>query len=195
MIIKYTYEKGVSYLGIAEMILIGLGLSMDAVAVSVTNGIVYKKQRLGRLLIASLFFGAFQGLMPILGFFTGNIFSSFMNKYSTFVVLLILGFIGAKMVMDGFVHKKEDDNVPKVMTFKLAIVQALATSIDAFAVGVTFSAASANIYLASGIIAVITLTLSSIATILGGRFGDFLGSKAEVFGGMILLFIAIKAII
>ena len=178
---------------IYEVLLIGVGLSMDAGAVSMTNGMVYDNIGKAKTFAMPLFFGAFQALMPLLGYFAGGLFSDFICRYSGIVILAILGFIGGKMVKDGFSHGDDMHEVTKKLTYKILLAQAVATSIDAFAVGVGFVAGRTDIAFAVSLIGATTFILSLAAIFIGRRFGDLLGSKAEILGGVILICIGIKA--
>lgn len=180
---------------IFEIILIGIGLSMDAVAVSMSNGMVYKNIEKDKTLAMPIFFGVFQGMMPLLGFFAGSLFSDFISKYSGMVTLIVLGIIGGKMIKDGLSPEDEGEENATSLTYKVLFLQAIATSIDAFAVGVSFCAAGTNIFLSAPIIAVTTLICSAIAVYIGKRFGNLLGDKAQILGGIILVIIGIKAIL
>lgn len=180
-------------MSLTEIVLTAIALSMDAFAVSMTNGMVYPKLPRRKWIIAPLFFGFFQGFMPLLGFLAGSVFSSFIERYSSILVFVILGFIGGKMIYDGF-FEKEEENKNEKLTVKLITLQAIATSIDAFAVGIGFCAVRTNIILAVSLIAITTLVLTLISFIIGKKFGDILGSKAQIFGGTILVILAIKAL-
>lgn len=180
-------------MGIIEILLIGIGLSMDAVAVSMSNGMCFKTMSRSKELAMPVFFGVFQGLMPFLGFYAGSLFENVISKYAGIVILLILGVIGGKMIWDGV--KKEEEVVCSVLSIKLLFFQAIATSIDAFAVGVGFSAMNVHILPAVSIIGVTTFVCSLIAVFIGKKFGDFLGKKAEILGGVILILIGIKGIL
>lgn len=179
-------------MSILEMLLIGVGLSMDACAVSMTNGMCYKPKFRQSLLIA-LSFGAFQGLMPLIGYYAGSLFSAQVSAFDHWIALVLLGFIGGKMIWDGFHHDEETSVKP--FGAGLLLMQAVATSIDALAVGVSFAAVSANIYLAVSLIAATTFFLSIIAVKIGQWIGDKLNSKAEIFGGTILVLIGLKIFI
>lgn len=177
---------------ILEILLIGIGLSMDAVAVSATNGMCYKLNW-KRTLTVGLFFGAFQGIMPLIGYFAGSLFAQQISSFDHWIALLLLAFIGGKMIWDGLHHDSACPAKPFTMTLLLA--QAIATSIDALAVGVSFAAMSVNIYVAISLIAATTFLLSIVAVRLGIRIGDKLNSKAEIFGGTILVLIGLKIFI
>ncbi|MFV0516129.1 MAG: manganese efflux pump MntP family protein [Aminipila sp.] len=182
---------------LVEIVFIGVGLAMDAVAVSMTNGMVYRKLNTRHYIAMPLFFGAFQALMPLIGNYAGSLFASVISKYAGIVILIILGIIGGKMIKEGIDHMKnhEISCVNKSLTLSVLIFQAIATSIDAFAVGVGFSAMRVDIVLAVSIIAVVTAVLVSIAIIIGKKFGDILGSRAEILGGLILVIIGVKSVI
>lgn len=179
-------------MGIGEILLIGVGLSMDAVAVSMTNGMVYKNSSRKMKIITPLFFGAFQALMPLLGFLAGSFFADIINQYSGIVVLLILGFIGVNMIVEGIKAGKEAEIAPQALTFLTLLMQSVATSIDAFAVGVGFSALYIDIVPAVLTIGITTAALSALAIVVGKKFGDFLGGRAQILGGIILIIIGIK---
>lgn len=182
---------------------------MDAVAVSMTNGMVYRNLKFRQYLAMPIFFGAFQALMPFLGNFAGTFFADIISKYSGIVILLILGVIGGKMLKEGIEHTREEKEHPEEhhsgegqqtgkkggLTLGVLIFQAVATSIDAFAVGVGFSAMRVDIIQAITIIAVVTAVMVTGAIIIGKKFGDVLGSRAEILGGLILIAIGVKAMI
>lgn len=177
-----------------EIIFIGLGLSMDAVAVSMTNGMVYSNMTKDKEASMPIFFGLFQGIMPILGFYAGSLFEELITRYSGVVTLLVLGIIGINMIREG-ISKEEEIKNKSILTYKILFFQAIATSIDAFAVGVSFCAIGVNIFSSSIIIAITTFLCSIVAIIIGRKFGDVLGEKAHILGGVILILIGIKSIL
>ena len=174
-----------------EVIMIGIGLSMDAAAVSMTNGMVYPKTCRTKILSMPLFFGGFQALMPLLGYYASGVFADFLSRYSGIIVLIILGVIECKMVYDGL-HPQLEEETDCSLTYRMLLLQAVATSIDAFAVGVGFSAMQVNIVQAVSIIGVTTLVCSFLSIAIGKKFGNMLGNKAQILGGMILIIIGIK---
>ncbi len=176
-----------------DVILIGAGLSMDAFAVSTTNGIVSRPSTKKTLLIAFTF-GLFQAIMPLIGYFAGSLFADTIQAYDHWIALVLLVFIGGKMVVD-FFRKKDEEEESKPLTAKMLLVQAIATSIDALAVGVSFVGITFNIFVAVTIIGLITFTLCTIAVIIGKKCGDVLSSKAPLVGGIILIAIGIKIFI
>lgn len=177
-------------MGILEILLIGIGLSMDASAVSATNGMCYKKLTLKDILMMAFAFGVFQGVMPLIGYFAGTFFTAQISTVDHWIALVLLCFIGAKMLWDGFHHDSECTVKP--FGIKLLLLQAIATSIDALAVGVSFAAVNTNIYFAVSVIAITTFIMSIGAVWVGRKIGDKLNSKAEILGGAILIIIGVK---
>lgn len=177
-------------MGIIEILLLAIGLAMDACAVSATNGMCYKQLKLKHILGIGIAFGLFQGIMPLIGSLAGNLFADIITSVDHWIALLLLGFIGGKMIIDGIKHSSSCSVKP--FTFSLLLMQAVATSIDAFAVGISLAAVQADIIVAVSIIAVVTFALSVIAVYIGKNVGDRLNSKAEIFGGIILVLIGLK---
>ena len=177
-----------------EICLIGLGLSMDAFAVAVTNGMTKKNIGIGMAAAIGLCFGLFQGLMPAAGFALGSTFSSYIQAFDHVIALLLLGFIGGRMVYDGIKGEKDSQDDSR-LTLGVLIAQGVATSIDALAVGVSFAAvfkSPMTMLAAAGIIAGLTISLSFIGVYIGKKSGDFLNSKAQIVGGLILIGIGVK---
>lgn len=182
-------------MGLFEIILIGIGLSMDAAAVSASNGMCYKNIKLKKAVIIALAFGVFQGIMPLIGYYAGSIFSTAFAQVDHWIALVLLSLIGGKMLCEAFKPDNDsecEDCGAKTLTFKMLMIQAVATSIDALAVGVSFITISMNILLAVSVIAITTFILSLIAVYLGKKFGTLLNKKAEIFGGLILIGIGVK---
>lgn len=176
-------------MSIFEILLIGIGLSMDATAVSATDGMCYRLNRKQKLLIP-LAFGIFQGLMPLIGYFAGSLFIEQIQNFDHWIALILLGFIGGKMIWDGFHHEAACSTRP--FSLGMLAMQAVATSIDALAVGLSFAAMKTNIYLSVSLIAATTFLLSLLGVCLGTKIGDKLNAKAEIFGGTILVLIGLK---
>lgn len=179
-------------MGIIEILLIGLGLSMDAAAVSMTDGMCGRELSRGKTFLIPASFGFFQALMPLLGYYAGSLFSEFLDAYAGIVVLLILGVIGGKMIYDGL--RKEEERACRRLTGLTIFLQAIATSIDAFAVGVGFSAMRVQILPTVLLIGATTFVCSLAAVFVGKRFGNWLGDKAQILGGVILILIGIKSL-
>lgn len=181
-----------------EIIILGVALSMDAFAVTISNMFTYRSTPFKQALLMPLFFGAFQGIMPLIGYFAGMAVSSLIDQYAGIITFVILSFIGGKMVWDAFHEDAEDtkEEVKKgsVLTVGVLFFQAIATSIDALAVGVSFAALSVNVIFASLAICFTTAICCVIALLIGRRFGAMLGSKATIIGGIVLIAIGIKAL-
>ncbi len=173
--------------------LIGVGLSMDAVAVSMSCAMTHHRN-IPRLLEMVCLFAVFQGIMPLCGYFVGGMFSEVVARWGGFLVLFIFGIIGGKMIYDGL-FSGDDCPMNPVLTHKILLLQAMATSVDALAAGVGLRAQQIAILPASITIAATTLLLTLTAVMIGRRFGDLLGKKAEVFGGLLLVIIGITAVL
>ncbi len=182
---------------LAEITLLGLALSMDAFAVTIANAFAYPKSPRNRSYLAPIAFGVFQGIMPTIGYFIGSYATGIIMAYQGIVTLVILGFIGGKMVYDGIREMRspgsEEENASHTQTIHSIVFQAFATSIDALAVGVTFAGSSMPIGVVAILIALTTLATCTIAWIIGRRFGLLLGARAEVIGGAVLIAIGIRA--
>ena len=176
-----------------EIIVIAIGLAMDAFAVSVCKGLSMKKIDWKKAIIIAVYFGIFQALMPVLGYFLGSSFSAFVQKVDHWIAFILLSIIGVNMIKESTDDEveKRNDNVD----FKTMVVLAIATSIDALAVGVTFAFFEVNILLAISIIGIITFILSIFGVIIGNKFGDKLQNKAELAGGIILIIIGVKILL
>jgi putative Mn2+ efflux pump MntP len=187
-------------MGIFEILLIGLALSMDAFAVTISNVFCSPGAPLRKLLAMPVLFGLFQGIMPLLGYFAGSFAATFIDAYAGIISLAILGFIGGKMIRDGVLALKADASATCTpqqsatnLRLRVLLLQAVATSIDAFVVGVSFLAGGANIVLAAPIVALTTAACCTVALFLGRRFGVLLGDRAQIAGGVVLVLIGIRA--
>lgn len=183
-------------MSVYELVLLGIGLAMDAAGVSMTNAMVYRDAGKAAFIAMPVFFGAFQAAMPVAGYFAGSLFASIITRYSGIVIFIILGAVGGKMVFDAVKEMKKPEDVKreKKLGIALLLLQSVATSIDAFAVGIGFSAAQVDIAGAVSIIGAVTAAVVCIALFIGRKFGDFLGSRAEIFGGAVLIFIGVKSL-
>ncbi len=180
-------------MSVFEILLIGIALSMDAFAVCIAGAMAYTDMSIRQKLAMPAAFGLFQGIMPVAGFYLGSLFASFINRWSGVISLVILGVIGVNMIREAL--KGGEERPPKTLTLKVLLIQAVATSIDAFAVGVSFAASGADIRLSAPLIALTTFVLSLIAVFIGVKAGEKLGQKAEILGGAILIIIGIKALL
>lgn len=178
-----------------EVLLIGIGLSMDAFAVCATNGIVYKNANKKWGLMMALCFGLFQAAMPTIGYFLGSAFAQYIKAFDHIIALILLGFIGGKMIFDA-IKRDEESERGLMLTIPILLLQGVATSIDALAVGISFAALeNVNIGLSVTIIGITTFVLSLIAVVAGKKFGSLLNNKAQLIGGLILVGIGVKIFI
>lgn len=175
-----------------DLLMIGVSLSMDAFAVSICKGLSVHRVRLGHALICGIWFGVFQGLMPVLGYFLGSTFEEILSRIGAWVAFALLAFIGANMVRESFGKEEEVDDD---FSAKAMLPLAVATSIDALAVGVSFAAVQVKILPAACIIACTTFLLSAIGVKVGALFGDKYRSLAERAGGIVLILIGIKTLV
>lgn len=177
-------------MGWLELLLIGIGLSMDAFAVSVGKGLSVGKTNLRHALSVGLWFGGFQALMPLIGYLVGESFSSIVESVDHWIAFGLLLLIGANMIREAI--KGDDDSVDGSFSFKTMLILAIATSIDALACGVSFAFTDTDIWLAISIIGITTFVLS----IVGLKTGSFLGSRfhkgAGIAGGVVLICIGLK---
>lgn len=180
-------------MGILEIILIAIGLAMDAFAVSICKGLSMKKMSWKKATIISGYFGIFQGIMPLIGYLLGTSFKSVVTKIDHWIAFGLLVFIGMNMLKEAFANETENFN--DKIDFKTMIILAIATSIDALAVGITFAFLKTNIAVASFIIIVITFVISALGVKIGNKFGDKYERKAEAVGGLILIFMGIKILL
>ena len=179
-------------MGIIELFLFAVSLSMDAFAVSVCKGLSVKTLRPRHGVIAGLYFGGFQALMPLIGWLLGRQFEGLIKSVDHWVAFVLLALIGANMVRESF---GKDEEVNDSFSFKTMLPLAVATSIDALAVGVTFVFLDVNIWIAIALIGVTTFTLSAVGVKIGNVFGAKYKSKAELAGGIILIALGIKILI
>lgn len=180
-------------MGITELILIAIGLAMDAFAVSVCKGLATQKLRPKHFIICGAWFGGFQTLMPIAGYFLGSAFDRYITSIDHWIAFILLSVIGISMIREAL--NEDNDNENDSFAIKTMFLLALATSIDALAVGITFAFMIDNIsYLVFAVsaIGVITFILSSLGLKIGNVFGLKYKSKAELAGGVILILIGIK---
>lgn len=178
---------------VLEILLIAIGLAMDAFAVSICKGLSMKKMNWKKAIIIGGYFGLFQGMMPVIGYFLGTSFESLVTQIDHWIAFGLLVIIGTNMLKEVFASESENcnDNVD----FKTMIVLAIATSIDALAVGITFAFLNTNIILAALIISVVTFITSILGVKIGNKFGDKYERKAETVGGLILIFMGIKILL
>lgn len=183
-------------MGIAELVLISLGLAMDAFSVSVCKGLSMRKLDYKGTVVISLFFGGFQFLMPVLGYFLGSRFEKFISAYSHWVAFVLLAFIGGKMVIEAVKESAQEQSASEYkLDYKELTVLAVATSIDALAVGIVFAAQKMQPWYPSAVIGIITLFVCMMGVAIGNRFGSKYETKAQVAGGSVLVLIGAKLLL
>ena len=180
-------------MSIWELFVIAVGLSMDAFAVSVCKGLSAGRVRLGHALTAGIWFGGFQALMPFLGWLLGVQFQSFITSIDHWIAFLLLGLIGLNMVRES--RSQEEEEVGASFAPKAMLPLAVATSIDALTVGITFAFLRVEIYWAITLIGVTTFVLSAIGVKAGGIVGERGKSRAELAGGLVLILMGCKILV
>lgn len=207
-------------MGFVDTLILGIALSADAFAVTISNSFVYSHESWARKALMPIMFGLFQGLMPLLGYFVGGLAADLIERYAGIVTLVILGIIGGNMVREGVsaLRAGKSDNAKPAdeasdsapsnsadvpsgpvsqdqphLTFAMVLFQAVATAIDAFAVGVSLRAMAVPIVGSSIVIACTTAACCTVALFIGHKLGDLLGDRAEVVGGIVLVIIGLRA--
>ena len=177
-----------------EAVILGIALAMDAMAVSIVNGIKYKDYGARQMFIASFSFGFFQGLMPLLGYLIFYPFLPYIEKIDHWIVLIALSAIGINMIKESF-EKEDIKSSDNVFTFRILIAESIATAIDALSSGVILPTLKINPYLACLIIFLCTFVICLIAHRLGKKIGLLLKDKATMAGGIILIMLGIKTVL
>lgn len=180
-------------MGIVEMMFLGFALAMDATAVSIGKGLTLKVVRPVYAFKAGVWFGGFQALMPVIGYFLGVSFSGFVASVDHWIGFALLLLIGVNMIREAL--SGDDDELDDNFSPRTMFLMAVATSIDALVVGVTLAFAGANIWLAAVIIGVVTFVLSFSGLYLGRVIGSKVGSKAGILGGLVLIAIGVKTLV
>ena len=183
-------------MGLAELVLLAVGLSMDAFAVSICKGLACREQNLRNNLLAGLYFGGFQGLMPAIGWLLGVRFSEAITSIDHWIAFILLAAIGVNMIHEALGEDDGDsDDSGDHLDLKELLMLAIATSIDALAVGITFAFLQVNILPAVSLIGIITLVISFAGVHIGHQFGSRYEKKAEIAGGVILILIGLKILL
>ena len=191
-------------MGLLEIIVLGVALSADAFAVTISNTFVYASEPRSRLMLMPLMFGLFQGLMPVAGYLLGGLAAEVIETYAGVITLVILGLVGGNMIREGVCALRgagEQDGpeepgagpVARRLTLVTVLAQAIATAIDAFAVGVSLRAQAVSVVVAAPVIALTTFLCCVVALALGRKLGEVLGDRAQVAGGIVLVLIGLKA--
>ena len=181
-------------MGFAELLLLGVGLSMDAFAVSVCKGLAMKKATLKAELTCGVWFGGFQALMPLIGFYLGTLFAEAIQAFDHWVAFGLLALIGGNMLKEAFGAEEECPRAD--LSVRTMFLMAVATSIDALAVGISLAmVGDVNIWAAVSLIGVTTFALSAVGVAVGNVFGSRYEKKAEMAGGIILILLGVKILL
>ncbi|WP_458403809.1 manganese efflux pump MntP [Methanobrevibacter sp.] len=173
--------------------LIAIALAMDAFSVSMTKGFTQKNLTSTQILFYGLFFGGFQAMMPVLGYFCGNVIASVIESLASVIGFILLLVIGLNMIRESLAG--EDDEITDNFSFREVTLLAVATSIDAFAVGITIALLHDPILISSAIIGVVAFAFSIAGIFIGRKIGDYVGDKFQIIGGVILILIGIKILL
>lgn len=176
-----------------SLLLLAIALAMDAFSVSVTDGLVVKDFKATDAAKVGLFFGAFQFIMPCIGNFLASFATSYIEKFDHWIAFVLLAFLGARMILEAI--KGEDEIPQNPLKPSTLFLMAIATSIDALAAGVSLAAVNAPIIYSSTVIGIVAFIFSFFGMYAGRKFGDLLGNKAEILGGIILILIGIKTLL
>ena len=193
-------------MGLLEIIVLGVALSADAFAVTISNTFVYASESRSRLMLMPLRVGLFQGLMPVAGYLLGGLAAEVIETYAGVITLVILGLVGGNMIREGVCALRgagEQDGpeepgagpVARRLALVTVLAQAIATAIDAFAVGVSLRAQAVSVVVAAPVIALTTFLCCVAALALGRKLGEVLGDRAQVAGGIVLVLIGLKALL
>ena len=179
-------------MSVTELFLLALGLSMDAFAAAVCKGLALQKMSWKKAAVTGLYFGGFQAAMPVIGYFLGRQFERFIASFAPWIAFILLLIIGANMIREAF---GEEEHYSDSVGFREMSVLAVATSIDALAVGVSFAFLQVKIAPAAALIGITTFLLSAIGVKIGSLFGSRFRSRAEIAGGAILILIGLKILL
>lgn len=183
-------------MGFGELLLLAVGLSMDAFAVSLCKGLATTKSSLRGGLLCGLWFGGFQALMPLIGFYLGSLFSEAIQAFDHWVAFLLLAVIGGNMLKEAFEEKDSCRADSGDFSVKTMFLMAVATSIDALAVGLSLAmAGDVNIFLAVALIGAVTFLLSAVGVKVGSVFGCRYEKRAQIAGGVILILLGVKILL
>ncbi len=190
-----VYERKEEIMSILEIFFIGVGLSMDAFAVALCKGLNMKKINYYHTVIIALFFGGFQALMPLAGWLLGKQFEDYITSVDHWIAFVLLVYIGGKMIYESIKGEEEESGTGERLDYKELLIMAVATSIDALAVGITLAFFKVSILQSITVIGITTFVLSIIGVTIGNRFGMKFKKKAEISGGIILILIGTKILL
>lgn len=178
-----------------ELILLSVGLAMDAFAVAICKGLNMRKMNYKNALILALFFGGFQALMPSIGYLLGKQFEKYITSVDHWIAFILLSIIGIQMIVESFKKDEEKEEDADKLNLKEYFMLAIATSIDALAVGISLAFLSVSLVKSVSFIGIITFVISFFGVFIGNKFGARFKSKAEFAGGAILILIALKILL
>lgn len=182
-------------MGTIELILLSVGLAMDAFAVAICKGLNMRKMNYKNALILALFFGGFQALMPAIGYLLGKQFEKYITSIDHWIAFILLSIIGIQMIAESFKKDEEKEEDADKLNLKEYFMLAIATSIDALAVGISLAFLSVSLVKSVSFIGIITFVISFFGVFIGNKFGARFKSKAEFAGGAILILIALKILL
>ena len=183
-------------MGFWELLLLAVGVSMDAFAVSICKGLSMKNGTSKASILCGSWFGGFQALMPLVGFFLGSLFAKYIEAIDHWVACLLLAFLGANMLKEALGKCDECEDTNDDLSFRTMFAMAIATSIDALAVGISLSmAGNVNIFTAIALIGVTTFAFSAVGVQIGSVFGAKMEKKAQIAGGAILILLGLKILL
>ena len=180
-------------MGVVEIIIIGFSLAMDAFAVSLSKGLASGKYKIKNSIICGIWFGGFQMLMPLIGCFLGEKFASSIQAFDHWIAFILLALIGSNMLKEAF--SDDEEEACASYSIKAMFPLAVATAIDALAVGITFAFLGVNIWLAVAIIGAITFITSGLGVKIGSIFGEKYAKRAEIVGGLLLILMGLKILV
>ncbi len=175
-----------------EIFILGVGLSMDAFAVAICKGLSSEKFSIKSALTVGAWFGIFQALMPLIGYLLCGLVAEYIEVVDHWIAFVLLGFIGGKMIYEAI---KGEENKDASVAFAVMLPLAVGTSIDAMAAGITLAFSAVNIFAAIAVIGVTTFVFSAVGVKIGNIFGEKFKSKAEIFGGIVLILLGVKILI
>lgn len=175
-----------------SVLLIAIGLAMDAFAVSICKGLALREPRIRQMVIVGVWFGFFQFIMPVIGYYLGSSFYDIVSDYSSYVAFFLLLLIGVNMIREALF---EEEDINGDLGMKTMLMLAIATSIDAMAIGISMAMDGSNMWESASMIGVVTFLISVFGVRIGSVFGDRYGSKAEIVGGIILILIGVKILL
>lgn len=176
-----------------SILLISVALSMDSFSVSLTKGFTQKNLKTTQIIFYGLFFGLFHLSFPIMGYFAGVTITEFVTSLTPWIAFILLFIVGFNMIRESL--ENEDEEVVDEFSFKELTLLALATSIDAFAIGVSFALLNTNIFLPAIITAITVFIMSIVGILIGRKLGDYLGDKFLILGGVVLILIGLKTLL